>query len=208
MPVMPTSRRAPGTAPRCEAVSLSRRAVGASAALTVLAGWGLGMPSPCRAAHVVKPWPGAKAVPPLDLMGLDGKRWRLEPTGGRVVVVNFWATWCEPCRTEMPSLQALAQRRRRDGLTVIAVNYRETAEVVQQFLARVPFKVPILLDADGEATTAWTPRVFPSTVIVGRDGQPMHTVLGDLDWGGDEARQLLDPLLGQQRRRAGEQQYP
>ncbi len=181
-----------------------RRALCAGAAAMA----GLGAPALCRAAHVVKPWPAGKAVPPLDLAGLDGRRWRLEPSGGRVVVFNFWATWCEPCRTEMPSLQAMADRRRRDGVTVIAVNYKESAEVIQQFLVKVPFKVPILLDADGDATAAWTPRVFPSTVIIGRDSQPALTVLGDLDWEGDEARQLLDPLVGQQRRRAGEQAYP
>lgn len=199
MPIMPTSSHLPGAA------FSRRRAVWASAALAVL-GWG--MPSLGRAAHVVKPWPAAKPVPALDLAGLDGKRWRLEATTGRVVVINFWATWCEPCRNEMPSLQALAQRRRRDGVTVVTVNYRESVEVVQQFLARVPVKMPILLDADGEATTAWTPRVFPSTVLVGRDGQPALTVLGDLDWEGEEARALLDPLVAQQRRRSGEQAYP
>lgn len=181
-----------------------RRALCAGAAAVA----GLGAPALCRAAHVVRPWPGARPTPPLDLAGLDGRRWRLEPSASRVVVLNFWATWCEPCRTEMPSLQAMATRRRRDGVTVIAVNYKEPAEVVQQFFARVPFKVPVLLDADGEATAAWTPRVFPSTVLVGRDGQPALTVLGDLDWDGEEARQLLDPLVAQQRRRAGEQPYP
>lgn len=174
-----------------------RRALCAGAA-TVAA---LGLPGTARATHVVKPWPAAKPVPALDLAALDGKRWRLDGAGGQVVVLNFWATWCEPCRAEMPSLEALAARRRRDGLTVVAINYRESPEVIQQFLARMSFKVPILLDADGDATVAWTPRVFPSTVLIGRDGLPVHTVLGDLDWGGEEARTLLDPMLAVGRRR-------
>ena len=198
MQTMEISTRKPGPA------WSRRRALGAGAAALA----GLGVPALSRAAHVVKPWPAGKPVPPLDLAGLDGKRWRLEPAGGRVVVLNFWATWCEPCRTEMPSLQAMANRRRRDGVTVIAVNYKESVEVIQQFLAKMPFKVPILLDADGDATTAWTPRVFPSTVLIGRDGQPVLTVLGDLDWDGEEARQLIDPLVAQARRRAGEPGYP
>lgn len=116
-------------------------------------------------------------------------------------MLNFWATWCEPCRTEMPSLQAMAASMQRDGVVVVAVNYRESADLIRRFLERMPFKVPILLDSDGDATTAWTPRVFPSTVLVGRDGVPVHTVLGELDWNGAEARALLGPMVAVPRRR-------
>lgn len=140
-------------------------------------------------------------MPALDLAGLDGRRWRLAAAAGQVIVLNFWATWCEPCRTEMPSLQAMAARRQRDGVVVVAVNYRETADAIRRFLERMPFEVPILLDSDGDATTVWTPRVFPSTVLIGRDGVPVHTVLGELDWEGDEARALLEPMVATPRRR-------
>ena len=71
---------------------------------------------------------------------------------------------------EMPSLEAMAARRRREGVVVAAVNYKEAPEVIRGFLERSPFEPPILLDSDGDATVAWTPRVFPSTVLVGRDG--------------------------------------
>ena len=152
------------------------------------------------AAHVVRAWPSGRPAPPLDLADLAGKRWRLESLAGQVVVLNFWATWCEPCRTEMPSLEAMAARRREEGVVVAAVNYREAPEVIRNFLGRAPFKPPILLDSDGDATVAWTPRVFPSTVIVGRDGRPVHVVVGDLDWQGAEARALLDPLVAAPRK--------
>ena len=176
----------------------SRRHVLRSAAVAWVAA---GVPSLARAAHVVRPWPAAKPVPALDLAGLDGNRWRLASAAGQVVVLNFWATWCEPCRTEMPSLQALSARRGREGVQVVAVNYNEAADVIRRFLERMPFKVPILLDSDGDATTAWTPRVFPSTVLIGRDGVPVHTVLGELDWDGAEARALLEPMIAVPRRR-------
>jgi thiol-disulfide isomerase/thioredoxin len=170
-----------------------RRQALRAASLLGLGACGLG---PALAAHAVRPWPSGRPVPPFDLVDLNGKRWRLEALKGQVVVLNFWATWCEPCRIEMPSLEAMATRRAGSGVTVLTVNYKEAPEVIRRFLERVPFKLPILLDADGDATFDWTPRVFPSTVLIGRDGVPTQVVLGDLDWAGAEANALLDPMVG------------
>ena len=153
---------------------------------------------PCRfasAAHVVRAWPAGRPAPPLDVVDLTGGRWRLEALAGRVVVLNFWATWCEPCRLEMPSLDAMAARRRGDGVVVAAVNYKEAADVVRRFVERSRFKSQVLLDSDGDATMAWTPRVFPSTVLVGRNGVPAQVVVGELDWEGAEAKALVDSLV-------------
>ena len=75
--------------------------------------------------------------------------------------------------------------------------------MIRRFLERSPFKPPILLDSDGDATVAWTPRVFPSTVLIGRNGQPAHTVVGELDWESAEARALLDPLVAAAPARQG-----
>jgi thiol-disulfide isomerase/thioredoxin len=181
------------TAPRTVASPRRRRlGLGLGLAGVLLgAGWPF---DAADAAHVVRPWPTGRPAPPLDLVDLDGRRWRLDALAGQVVVLNFWATWCEPCRREMPSLEALAARRRAEGVVVFAVNYLETPEKIRRFLERAPFRPPILLDSEGDATVAWTPRVFPSTVIVGRDGRPAATVVGELDWGASEADALLDPL--------------
>jgi thiol-disulfide isomerase/thioredoxin len=153
---------------------------------------------PARAASVVRPWPSAKPVPGLDLADLDGKHWTLPTLAGRVVLLNFWATWCEPCRLEMPSLDALA--RQHADLVLLAVNYKESAETIRGFLQRMPYKATILLDADGDAATEWTPRIFPSTVLIGRNGRPSATVLGDLDWTSASARDLIEPLLAAPRK--------
>ena len=150
---------------------------------------------PAAAAYVLRPWPAGRPVPAFDLPDLNGKRWRLEPLLGQVVVLNFWATWCEPCRTEMPSLEAMAARRASSGVTVLTVNYKEAPDVIRRFLEKLPFKLPILLDADGDATFDWTPRVFPSTVLIGRNGLPVSVVLGDLDWAAADANALLDPMV-------------
>jgi thiol-disulfide isomerase/thioredoxin len=160
-----------------------------------LAGLGGLLPGIGRAAHNVRPWPPERPVPELRLAALDGTAWRLDGLLGSVVLLNFWATWCEPCRDEMPSLEKLAQQHRAERLVVLTVNYRESATTVQRFLARVPLTLPILLDSDGEAASAWTPRVFPTTVVVDRTGMPRVSVVGELDWSGAAAHELLAPLL-------------
>lgn len=143
-----------------------------------------------------RPWPRGQPVPPLDLPTLDGTaRWRLADARGRVVVLNFWATWCEPCRAELPSLELLAARHQNDRFDVMAVNFREGEGTIRRFLERQPLTLPVLRDGDGAAARAWQVRVFPSTVLIGRDGRPAFTAIGELDWTGAAARSWIAPLL-------------
>ena len=153
------------------------------------------VPGSAQAAYLVRPWAAGRPVPKLELNDLAGKPWSLAAMRGQVVVMNFWATWCEPCRAEMPSLELLAQRLEHAGVTVVAINYQEPLPAIRRFLEAQPVTLPILLDRDGDATSAWTPRVFPSTVLVDRSGQPRSVVLGELDWTGAAARELVDPLV-------------
>lgn len=172
-----------------------RRALaGALAAATVLM-----LPEAARAAHVVRPWPAAKPTPDLSLTDLDGKPWTLAGLKGRPVLLNFWASWCEPCRAEMPSLELLATRHEKAGLVVLSINYQEPLPTIRRFLETLPFSLPILLDRDGDAAGAWTPRVFPTTVLIDRSGAARSSVIGELDWMGDTARALVEPLLARPR---------
>jgi thiol-disulfide isomerase/thioredoxin len=134
-----------------------------------------------QAAYLVRAWEPGKAVPKLELNDLAGKPWSLAALRGQVVVMNFWATWCEPCRAEMPSLELLAQRHERDDVTVVAINYQEPLPAIRRFLDAQPLTLPILLDRDGAATTAWTPRVFPSTVLIDRKRATAEHRAGELD---------------------------
>ncbi len=155
----------------------------------------LAWPRAAHAAHMVRAWPEGKAAPALGLTDMDGKTWSLAALKGQPVLLNFWASWCEPCRAEMPSLELVATRHERAGLVVLAVNYQEAAPAIKRFLDVSPFSLPVLLDRDGVATAAWTPRVFPTTVLIDRSGTPRHSVHGDLDWMGPVARDLIEPLV-------------
>lgn len=168
--------------------TVSRRAL---MSLALLAGG----PLAARAASVVKPWPPGQRVPPLVLDDLDGRSVRLADLRGKVVVVNFWATWCEPCRAEMPSLAQLAARHPADQLMVLAVNYQEMVPRVRRFMEAVPMPFPVLLDRDGAAAKSWTRRIFPTSVVVDATGQPRHVVTGEYDWAGADAARLIEPLL-------------
>ena len=160
------------------------------AAGALLAGGALARAQPGYAVH---PWVGT--APALRLADLDGHPWDLVALQGKVVLLNFWASWCEPCRAEMPSLERIAHRHQGDGLVVLAVNFKETAPTIRRFLERVPLALPVLLDHDGAAARAWQTRIFPSTVLVDRAGLPRGVVRGEMDWTGDAAQALLQPLL-------------
>ena len=148
----------------------------------------------CVAQSNITPWPKDKPTPMLELSDMQGRTWRLDQLQGKVVLINFWATWCEPCREEMPSLVALS-RQYPDQLVVLAVNYQENAPKIQRFLDLVPLTFPVLLDRDGVATRAWTRRVFPTTVLVDAKGRAQLMVVGEFDWAGAQAQRLIRPWL-------------
>lgn len=143
----------------------------------------------------VKAWPAQRGLPDLNLPLLGGGRFALKGQRGAPLLLNFWASWCGPCRDEMPSLELLAQRHAAEGLQVLAVNFQESERTVRRFVEDTGLSLPIALDGDGAATKAWTSRIFPSTVLVGRDGRPRTLVVGEADWTGPAARQWMNELL-------------
>ena len=142
-----------------------------------------------------RPWPRGTATPAVELNDLDGRPWRLAERRGRVVALNFWASWCQPCREEMPSLELMAQRHEAEGLEVIALNFKEGGGTIRRFLDGTPLGLPVLRDADGLAARAFGVRIFPSTVFIGRDGAAAFTVIGAADWTAEPARSWVRALM-------------
>ncbi|GAA4415590.1 TlpA family protein disulfide reductase [Quisquiliibacterium transsilvanicum] len=168
---------------------LRRRALSALGALAA------GAALPALAAHEVARWPAGRAAPPLEATDLDGKTWRLADLRGRAVLLNFWASWCEPCRAEMPSLQTLADFHGQERLAVLAINFKEPASRAARFVQGAGVTLPVLLDPEGAIARAWEVRVFPTSILTGVDGKPRHRVRGEVDWTGPEAARLISTVL-------------
>ena len=145
--------------------------------------------------HEVLPWPAGKPVPALTATDLNGRVWRLSELRGKAVLINFWASWCEPCRAEMPSLQDLVQQLGPAQLVVLAVNFKESAQTVRRFAQRSYLALPVLLDVDGAIARQWGAKVFPTTVLIGADVRVRAVVRGEVDWAGEEAASLVHALL-------------
>lgn len=145
-------------------------------------------------AAELKAWTGG-ATPPLVLQDLNGRTHRLADYRGKVVLVNFWATWCEPCRDEMPSIERLRQSLAGKPFEVLAVNIGEPLGRIERFLEKMPLGFPVLLDRDSGAAKAWKARVVPATFLVGPDGRIRYVHYGELDWSSEPVRKRVAELL-------------
>lgn len=147
------------------------------------------------AAGELKPWTGG-ATPPLVLRDLAGKEHRLDDYKGKVVVLNFWATWCEPCREEMPSLNRLKAQMADAPFAILAVDMGEGEGRVNAFLDKTPVEFPVLLDRDSAVSKAWKVRVLPTTLVIDPDNRIRYMAIGELDWSSPAIEKRLRALHG------------
>jgi len=145
-------------------------------------------------AAELKRWDGG-ATPPLALEDMQGKSHDLAEYRGKVVLVNFWATWCVPCREEMPSIDRLRSSMKGQPFEVLAVNMAEPLSRIEKFLSQMPLGFPLLRDRDGAAGRAWKAKLLPASFLVGRDGRIRYVAYGELDWSSDAVRARVAELL-------------
>ncbi|NOY97760.1 MAG: TlpA family protein disulfide reductase [Chloroflexi bacterium] len=119
-------------------------------------------------------------TPEFTLQTLDGKSATISDLRGQVVLINFWASWCPPCRAEMPAIQNTYEEYREQGFTVLAVNMTAQDQLsdVTQFVSEYSLTFPILLDPDGSVAQTYQVRSLPTSFFVGRDGVIREVVIG------------------------------
>ena len=123
-----------------------------------------------------------KPTPTLELPDLEGHQRSLDELIGQVVIVNFWATWCEPCQKEIPAMSEVADRYGDDGLHLLAVNNAESREKIDEFLDRFQIQGLVLHDRNGIAVRDWNVLGMPANFLVDREGKVRSWHLGALDW--------------------------
>lgn len=147
------------------------------------------------AANAAELKPANTAAKPLALKTLDGETHDLAKYRGKVVLVNFWATWCEPCRDEMPSIEKLREKFAGHPFEVLAVNVDEPEQRVRNFLEKMPLNFTVLLDPGKAVTKNWNARILPASFLIGRDGRVRYSVVGELDWSAQANVKIVGSLL-------------
>ncbi len=130
----------------------------------------------------------ADVAPDFTLKSLDGKNTRLKEYRGQVVLINFWASWCGPCRQEMPLLEKIDKRYRDAGFTVLGVNVEGKAGPAQEIATKTGVTFPVLVDEGQKVSEMYTVQAMPSSVVIDRDGVIRYVHLGYKP--GDEAKYL------------------
>lgn len=145
--------------------------------------------------YQVRAWPAGQNVPEFAARDMTGYLWRLSDLKGKAVLINFWASWCEPCLNEMPSLQTVAELYGPDKLLVLAVNFKQSNPTIQNFVQKTALQLPVLPDPQGLVARQWGVKAFPTTVLVSADGKVRAVVQGEVDWTGQPASRLLQALF-------------
>ncbi|MBK7894071.1 MAG: TlpA family protein disulfide reductase [Anaerolineaceae bacterium] len=132
-------------------------------------------------------------VTDFTIESLGGFPVSLNDYEGEVIIMNFWATWCPPCRAEMPGINNFYEAYKEEGLVVLAINEEESAETVRPFIELNNFTFPVLLDIEGRVAQQYSTRSFPTTFIIDRQGVIQHVQTGEISE--RELEKIVLPLL-------------
>ena len=160
-----------------------------SATGPVIAGPGLG--------HALTELPKPLNAPSFSLQDTDGNTYTLKSLRGRVILLNFWATWCPPCRREMPSMERLYQRFREEDFLVLAVNQWEDPDQVFAFMGQLDThpSFPILFDPQSTVSAAYGVKGLPTTFLVNKQGQLTHRAVGGREFDHPAVEKIIRELL-------------
>lgn len=133
-------------------------------------------------AESLQPYPDNTSAPALELHDMQGEKYRLHDLRGKVILLNFWASWCPPCVKEIPSLNRLQKMFPKNELLILSVDIGESKKQVEAFLTEVPADFPVLMDPDGNTVKQWKIIAFPTSFIIDKQGVIKLAYFGGLEW--------------------------
>jgi peroxiredoxin len=151
--------------------------------------------SPLFAGQSMTAIPGKVLAPDFELSDMDGKTHRLSDYRGKTVIINFWTTWCPPCREEIPSMNRAYEMLAEENVEILAINMGEDEDTIFIFTADYPADFPFLLDREGAVIAEWPVKGLPTTYVVAPDGSIAYRAIGGREWD--------DPLFLEQIRALG-----
>lgn len=139
----------------------------------------------------------ASPAPELKAHDLTGTPRTLADYRGKVVLLNFWATWCPPCQREMPSLERLRTKMAGRPLEIVAISSAETPDEVNAYLSKMKLGFPVLLDTDSSNTRRWKVFALPTTFVLDAEGRVRHVLTGPAEWDEGEALAVAESMLAE-----------
>lgn len=149
---------------------------------------------PFNTLKIVRVAPGTAAMD-FELPALDGRSVQLADLKGKGVVVNFWATWCGPCKEEMPAFERLRQQLNPDRFVLLTITTDLQREGIRQFLTNLNVQLPVLFDEQQDVSQAYLVRALPTTVLIDRQGMLIGRAVGPRDWDAPSAVHALQSLM-------------
>jgi thiol-disulfide isomerase/thioredoxin len=131
----------------------------------------------------------------FTLQDIDGETFTLSKNKGRWIFLHFWASWCGPCREEMPAIQRLSDSFQDDKFKIVMINTAEDEDTIFEFLGAINVDLNSLMDADGQVTEVWKPRGLPTTFLINPKGEVKYQAIGGREWDNPIYLQFIKQLI-------------
>ena len=149
---------------------------------------------PLYAAESLTPVPSKPPAPAFALPDMDGEVFKLSDYRGQPVIVNFWATWCPPCREELPSMNRAWQKVKDEGIAMIAINVGEDEDTIFSFMGDYPIDFQMLMDISGNTIKQWPIKGLPTTFVLDPQGRLYYRAIGGREWDADHLLDMVRAL--------------